>query len=96
MRWQVGAQKNTVHLMIPIDPQISAPKYVYIPLSPAVSQLLSAYQLDLSAHVDGRREIQKGGGKLTTHFWAQDSRSRMDTSHISGHAKLSPFERFLL
>lgn len=98
VRWQVRAQEDTVHLVIPdcpfTDPQISAPKFVrFIYLySRAVSRHLSAYHLDLSAHADNGRKIPHGGGKLTTYFWAQDSSSRLDTSCTSGDAKISPLK----
>ena len=77
---------------------LAAPKFLwFIYLYPcAVSQHLSAYHFDLSAHADKGRKIPNVEGNWPHISELQDSSIRLDTSHISGDAKISPFECFLL
>lgn len=98
VRWQMRAQKNIVHLVIP-DPvyqssDLSSKIYlVFIPFIPQqchnTSQPITWTYLLMQIMEGKPHKVEANWPHISE---LQDSSSRLDTSHTSGDAKISPFE----
>lgn len=99
VRWQMRAQKNIVHLVIPdsvyqsSDDVWSKVHLVFIPFIPQQCHNTSqpiAWTYLLMQIMEGKPHKVEANWPHVSEL--QDSSSRLDTSHTAGDAKISPFE----